>query len=153
MAKQKLNRNPIETYVYSEDGIARKFKTINEASEFTGDTPPTIGNRLRQNSLKLSPRRFLYSARQLTAKDVQKAFDDAPKPKRANNECKEKQNNYEYEVDCKDRKVFYFERSKEGRKKQLKQYIYNKLQYHWMTIDKRLAALEKRFLKDIINSL
>jgi hypothetical protein len=72
---------------------------------------------------------------------------------RFNNICKEHIQNQEFEVDCKNREIFFFERSKEARKSQLKQYIFNKLKFHFLTIPKSKANLEIRFITELINSL
>lgn len=59
----------------------------------------------------------------------------------------------ELEVNHKDRQIFFLERNKEARKEQLKQFIHSKLNQRWMTIAQQQALLEKRFVKDLLDSL
>lgn len=57
------------------------------------------------------------------------------------------------ETNHKSKEIFLLERSKEGRKNQLKQFITSKLKERWMTIPSTLAIMEKKFLQDLIDSI
>lgn len=60
---------------------------------------------------------------------------------------------FQFEVNHKDKQIFHLERSKEARKEQLRQFIHAKLNQRWMTIAQQQALLEKRFIKDLLDSL
>lgn len=60
---------------------------------------------------------------------------------------------FQFEVNHKDKQIFHLERNKEARKEQLKQFIHSKLNQRWMTIAQQQALLEKRFVKDLLDSL
>ena len=76
-----------------------------------------------------------------------------PMYERANSICKEQIDNQEFEVDCDDRQVFFLERSREARVNQLYAFIRKNLQPRWEVIPKMQANLEKRFVKEILESL
>lgn len=60
---------------------------------------------------------------------------------------------FEYETTQSSDEVFHLEKSKEARKKQLKDFIYRKLEYRWKTIYYAMAMLEKEFVDEILESL
>lgn len=59
----------------------------------------------------------------------------------------------ELEVNHNNKQAFFLERSKEGRKEQLRTFILLKLQERWNKIPKTQASLEKLFVREIIDSL
>ena len=69
------------------------------------------------------------------------------------NLTKVKLGNLELETNHKSKEIFLLERSKDGRKKQLKQFITSKLKERWMTIPSTIAIMEKKFLQDLIDSI
>ena len=76
-----------------------------------------------------------------------------PLYKRANSVCKETIDHQEFEVNCDDREVFYLERSREARVNQLNAFIRKNLAPRWEVIPKMQANMEKRFVKEILESL
>ena len=60
---------------------------------------------------------------------------------------------FEFETTQSSSEVFYLEKSKKARKKQLKDFIYRKLEYRWKTIYYGMALLEKEFVDELLESL
>ena len=75
-------------------------------------------------------------------------------PRRANDNCKVQYGKYqEFEVSCKDHKVYFLERSKEGRKQQLKQLSKKMCELRWATSSPLIARMERNFCMELIDSL
>ena len=66
---------------------------------------------------------------------------------RSNQICKE------YQVNCDTRLVTWFPKMRRERVRQLANFINKRLEPRWMTVDKRIAALEKQYLKEVLKSL
>lgn len=73
--------------------------------------------------------------------------------KRKGNKIVREVGNQDYEVSFKDGYVGFIPRSKEDRKKLLKQIINTKLHTRWMIISADLAALERHLITELIDSL
>ena len=147
-------KDPIQIYAYSKDGNAYKFSSMAAAAQFTGDSPPTVAQRVNKRVEKITPKGFIYTRKPLTQSELDELFDkDDSKLQRANDICKEKENGFEYEVDCRNRMVCWLPRSREGKLEMLKKFINERLKLHWMTCSKQQAALEHKFLKEVFDNL
>ena len=80
-------------------------------------------------------------------------FESLKHIERSNDICKEYQCDYEYQVNCDNRLVTWFPKMRRERVRQLANFINKRLEPRWMTIDKRIAALEKQYLKEVLKSL
>lgn len=151
-------KRPKECWVYKNGEFIGKYDCQAYAAEATGVSPCVIGRITRGDTMS-TKNGYHFSNRELTKEEMAnlpiagEKQEEAIERVRFNNRCKEYIENQEFEVDCDDRKIFFFERSKEGKKAQLKQYIYSKLKFHFLTIPKKQAILEKRFIDDLIDSL
>ncbi len=152
-------KEPVKIYFYTEDGTATEYESATQAALDNGESAVTVMNCLKDK--RISRNGNLYSRQPLSPQEVQDRFDEfeAKHPKkektkeRFNNNCKEKIGNQEFAVDCSNHLVFHLERNRKARIEQLRQFITTKLHFHWMTEDRGLATLEKRFVQEILNSL
>lgn len=152
---------PVEIWAYGNDGMCKKFGSITEAALAMGEHPVTL--RQAANDGRITRKGYLYSFNQLTVGEVTKKFDEREKiiasykknqPKeRANTNCKEFEDKFEYDVNCFDREVCYIPKTKEAKINLLRNFIYSKLELQWMNKPRQVVALEKRFVKEILNSL
>lgn len=151
-------RKPKECYVYRDGEFVGKFDSQLHAAEATNTNVSVVG-MIARGERKIAKNGYYFSNRELTKEEMAnlpiagEKQEEAIERVRFNNRCKEYIENQEFEVDCDDRKIFFFERSKEGKKAQLKQYIYSKLKFHFLTIPKKQAILEKRFVDTLINEI
>ena len=151
-------KRPKETFVYKNGEFVGRYDCQAYAADATGVSPCVIG-RITRGEATSTKDGYHFSNRELTKEEMAnlpiagEKQQETKERVRFNNRCKEYIENQEFEVDCDDRKIFFFERSKEGKKAQLKQYIYSKLKFHFLTIPKKQAILEKRFIDDLIDSL
>lgn len=151
-------KKPKETFVYKNGEFVGRYDCQAYAADATGVSPCVIGRITRGDTMSTKDG-YHFSNRELTKEEMAnlpiagEKKEETKERVRFNNRCKEYIENQEFEVDCDDRKIFFFERSKEGKKAQLKQYIYSKLKFHFLTIPKKQAILEKRFINDLIDSL
>lgn len=144
----------IPCYVYKDGEFVKKCSCIKEAAMLTNNNPSSVG-RILDGKQEMTRNGYVFSLDELTQEEMEHMprKEKIERPTRFNNNCKEFLMGQEFEVDCDDRDLFYLERSKEARKMQLKQYIYTRLRYHFLTIPKKRAALERRFINDILESL
>lgn len=151
-------RKPKECYVYRDGEFVGKFDSQLHAAEATNTNVSVVG-MVARGVRKIAKNGYYFSNRELTKDEIQalplpkEKKEETKQRVRYNNQCKEIIENQEFEVDCKTREMFFFERSKEGKKAQLKQYIYSKLKFHFLTIPKKQAILEKRFIDTLINEI
>lgn len=145
-------------WVYKDQEFIKQFNSLQEASIYTHDGISAISQVL--SGLRPMTRKgYTYTDHQLTAEErqslpIKKEKIEQKKEPRYNDTCKQRIDyNLEPVVDCATHQVFLLERSKEARKQQLKDFIYKKLKYHWLTSDKRITAMEKQFIREILNSI
>ena len=162
MSEKKLRGKPrVQVYAYGNDGMCRKFDSISQAALTMGEQPATLRNAAVDCRIARSG--YLYSFKQLTVGEVTKKFEERDKkiasykknqPKeRANTNCKEFIGSQEFEVDCFSRNIFHIEKNRQGRVKQLEMFLYHTLDDRWQKIPIKVANLERRFLKEILESL
>ena len=151
-------KRPKETFVYKNGEFVGRYECQAYAADATGVSPCVIGRITRGEAVSTKDG-YHFSNKELTKEEMAnlpiagEKKEETKQRVRFNNQCKEFIENQEFEVDCKTRELFFFERSKEGKKAQLKQYIYSKLKFHFLTIPKKQAILEKRFIDTLINEI
>lgn len=139
-------RKPKECFVYKNGEFIEKYESQAYAAEATGVSPCVIGRITRGDAISTKDG-YHFSNKELT----QEEMDALP---RAGEKKEETKQRVRFNNQCKDEdREFFFERSKEGKKAQLKQYIYSKLKFHFLTIPKERAILEKRFICTLINEI
>lgn len=162
MSEKKLRGKPrVQVYAYGNDGMCRKFDSISQAALTMGEQPATLRNAAVDCRIARSG--YLYSLKQLTVNEVTNKFEERDKkiasykknqPKeRANTNCKEFEDKFEYDVDCFNREVTYIPKTKEGKLNLLRNFIYSKLELQWMSKPRQVVALEKRFVRELLHSL
>ena len=146
-------KKPKECWVYKNGEFVGRYDCQAYAAEATGVSPCVIGRITRGEAMSTKDG-YHFSNKELTKEEMAnlpiagKKQEETIERVRFNNRCKEYIENQEFE----DRE-FFFERSKEGKKAQLKQYIYSKLKFHFLTIPKKQAILEKRFVDTLIDEI
>ena len=140
-------RKPKECYIYRDGEFVGKFDSQLHAAEATNTNVSVVG-MIARGERKIAKNGYYFSNRELTKEEMANLPISGEKKEetrqriRFNNQCKEFED-----------REFFFERSKEGKKAQLKQYIYSKLKFHFLTIPKKQAILEKRFIDTLINEI
>lgn len=140
-------RKPKETFVYKNGEFVGRYDCQAYAAEATGVSPCVIGRITRGEAISTKDG-YHFSNKELTKEEMAnlpiagEKKEETRQRVKFNKQCKEFED-----------REFFFERSKEARKSQLKQYIFNKLKFHFLTIPKNKANLEIRFINEIINSL
>lgn len=140
-------RKPKECYVYRDGEFVGKFDSQLHAAEATNTNVSVVG-MIARGERKIAKNGYYFSNKELTKEEMANLPISGEKKEetrqriRFNNQCKEFED-----------REFFFERSKEGKKAQLKQYIYSKLKFHFLTIPKKQAILEKRFIDTLINEI
>ena len=64
--------------------------------------------------------------------------------------CYKQQEDCKYEVNCQDMRVFDFPRSREGKIDEFKSFLFSKFRDRWMIIDKRVAQLERAYIREAL---
>lgn len=144
-------------YIYRNQELIKKCGSVQEAASFCNLKNPTAVSHLLDTK-RLSRARYVFTTHELTEEEIDLLPTKEVKERKGyvkidGRSCRQVINNLQFEVDCQKPLVFHLERSKDARKEQLKMFIWDKLKIRWMTIDKRLSTLEKRFLTEIIDSL
>lgn len=140
-------RKPKECYVYRDGEFVGKFDSQLHAAEATNTNVSVVG-MIARGERKIAKNGYYFSNKELTKEEMANLPISGEKKEetrqrvRFNNQCKEFED-----------REFFFERSKEGKKAQLKQYIYSKLKFHFLTIPKKQAILEKRFIDTLIDEI
>ena len=146
-------KKPIKVWVYKNYQLVKECQSMAEAAASTLENTTTVRTYLDQP--KATKRGYVFVSEPLTEEEMQHMpiKEEKKYEPRANSNCKVELGNLEIEVECSDHQVFFLERSKEARKAQLKQFIYNKLHTYWLTVPQTVSLLDKRFLQEIIDSL
>lgn len=140
-------RKPKECYVYRDGEFVGKFDSQLHAAEATNTNVSVVG-MIARGERKIAKNGYHFSNKELTKEEMAnlpiagEKKEETRQRIRFNNQCKEFED-----------REFFFERSKEGKKAQLKQYIYSKLKFHFLTIPKKQAILEKRFVDTLIDEI
>lgn len=140
-------RKPKECYIYRDGEFVGKFDSQLHAAEATNTNVSVVG-MIARGERKIAKNGYYFSNKELTKEEMANLPISGEKKEetrqriRFNNQCKEFED-----------REFFFERSKEGKKAQLKQYIYSKLKFHFLTIPKKQAILEKRFIDTLIDEI
>lgn len=146
-------RKKIKTYRYQNGEFKGEYPSILEAAEAGGDTP-TSARSIILGKYKISKKGNVYTNRRLTQEEIENLPIKEKEDIRYNQQCKVKPvPKIEYEVSCHDHKVCYLPRSKEGKIKMLRKFIYQQMEYKWLTQPKQITALQKRFLQELFDEL
>ena len=146
-------KKPIKVWAYRNYQLVKECKSLAEAAASTLESITTV--RLYLDQPKATRKGNVFTSQPLTQEEMQHmpVKEEKKYEPRANSNCKVQLGNLELEVECSDHQVFFLERSKEARKAQLRQFIYNKLHTYWLTVPQRVSLLDKRFIQEILDSL
>lgn len=149
-----MNAKGRKTYVYFNKNLIATADTATEAAKIANTSSTIVSECANGNRLNTF-NGYWFSYHELTQEELNEAYRVKQKrPQRSNDDCFEQLSpTQRIQVNCDDRKVFYLERSRKARIAQLRQYIVTNLEFKWQTQDKKATALERRFLKEILESL
>lgn len=136
-------RKPRSCYVYKDGEFVKHFDMLAQASDYTNESVPLIRRSLELN--KPTKRGYLYSDNKLTQVKIKEIYKDF-KPSNI-------EQNTEESHTKQDDDGFYLPKTKEARKQLLKQYIATKLQDHFIKLPINRARMERRFMRNLIDSL
>ena len=143
-----MSRTKKPIWTRNEKGEITRFEGRKDAAAALGVPPAYINYMLDHHKSKNGVKVFEHEP---TEQEINAPA--MPMYERANSICKETIDQQEFEVNCDDREVFYLERSREARVNQLNAFIRKNLAPRWEVIPKMQANLEKRFVKEILESL
>ena len=152
----------IKVWAYGNDGMCKKFDSMNEAALAMGEHPATLRNAAVDG--RITKKGYLYSFNQLTVNEVDEKFNarekmiasykkNQPKEERANAVCKEFIGSQEFTVDCSNRQITYIPRNRKDRITLLKKLIWTHLQDRWMYLPTKVANIERRAYQELLDSL
>ncbi len=150
-----MNKNSkSKTYVYKDKNLVATLDSATAAAEFAY-TKPTIVSECANGKRLNTYNGWWFSYKPLTKEELEDIYTPKEKrPRATKEECTEKLSpRQEFAVDCDSREIFYLERSRKARVHQLRRYLYNALDERWFKIPTKLSNLEKRFIKEILDSL
>lgn len=116
-----------------------------KASNYTNESVPIMRRSLELK--KPTKRGYLYSDNQLTQKEIDEIYSHVTPRKKCNVEQNTKQNHPSEDLG------FYIPTTKEDKKLLLKQYIAAKLQDHFLKLPLNMAKMERRFIRNLIDSI
>lgn len=164
-------KKPVKVYIYKDNQLIKVTNSQTEAANHTGDSAPTIYS-ICNGFTRVSKKGYIYSKEPLTEQQLEQRDNLTAKEIRAqmqsqkgeegelnqiqrqNDDCKVRLGNMlEIPVDCGTHACFHMPRGKEAKKDMLKQFICSKMQVRWQVINKKMALLEQRFIKELIDSL
>lgn len=158
--KQNYNNYKLKAtttiYVYDRNKeLVGTYKGYNTAAKETQSTVSTVW-KICKNGLGYTKQGYTYRLQPISSEDEIPEY--IPKqektPRRANDSCKVQYGKWqEFQVNCKDHQVYFLERSKKGRKQQLKQLIKKMCELRWITSSPLIARMERNFCMELIDSL
>ena len=138
-------RPPRSCYLYKNGEYIKHFDMLAKASDYTNESVPIMRRSLEL--MKPTKRGYLYTDNQLTQKEIDEIYANVTPRKKCNTKQKTKQNRPSEELG------FYIPTVKEEKKLMLKQYIAAKLHEHFIKLPFKQAKLERRFLRNLIDSI
>ena len=138
---------PHPVHVYKGNEFIKHFNTLIEASNYTNDSVPSI--RYSIANKRPTRRGYFYTNidDKLTKEELEEIFKEVrQRGKKPNKPIKETKNE-EAEL------TFYFHAQREKKKEQLKQWIAHKMQKDWLTMPIQLAKMERKFVRNLIDSI
>lgn len=120
---------------------------ICEASNYTNESVPSI--RYSIANKRPTRRGYFYTNidDKLTKEELEEIFKQVRQTKKKSNKPIKETKNEEAEL------TFYFHAQREKKKEQLKQWIAHKMQKEWLTMPIQLAKMERKFVRNLIDSI
>ena len=146
----------IPIFVYFNREYLGKFGSMQDAARRAGITPNQVG-KIARGKQKCTREGFYFSFNELTEEEIDElpVKDKFPKPyvRQDGRKCTKVVEDMEYEVPCDNQNVCHFARSKEQRKEDFKTFLFTKFRDRWMIIDKRMATLERQYIREFLQSI
>ena len=130
-------------HVYKDQQFIKHFNTLVEASNYNNESVPNI--RYSNANKRPTRRNYVYADSPLSDQQLKDIY--AKKVKCYNKQTKVTQDKDDEEI------AFHFNRSKEGKKQQLKEFIYTKLRKEWLTSNPLQGKLERKFINSILEAI
>ena len=134
---------PHPVHVYKGNEYIKHFNTLIEASNYTNESVPSIRYSIANQTP--SRRGYAYADSQLSNEQLKDIY--VKKVKQRGKTTNKPIKNEEAEL------AFYFPPQKEKKKQQLKEWIAHKMQKEWLTMPIQMAKLERKFVKNLIDSI
>lgn len=133
--------------VYKDKEYIKSFSTIFEASNYTNESTPVI--RYSLENKRPTRRGYIYTNidDKLTKEELEEIFKEVRQTKKKSNKPIKETKNEEAEL------TFYFHAQREKKKEQLKQWIAHKMQKEWLTMPIQMAKMERKFVRNLIDSI
>lgn len=138
-------RPPRSCYVYKDGEYIKHFDMLAKASNYTNESVPIMRRSLELK--KPTKRGYLYTDNQLTQKEIEEIYANVTPRKKCNIEQKTKQNHPSEDLG------FYIPPTKDEKKLLLKQYISANLAKKWLQMPMKQANMERRFLRNLVDSI
>jgi hypothetical protein len=149
-------KKPIPCYAYKDRELVGHYESLLEAHLATGDNQQSI-RWVIDGKRQMTRKGYSYTTEPLTEEQIKKLPIKEKKEKeykpRFNSQCKEIIGNLELEVPCSDHQIFFIERSAQGRKNQLRQFIHSHMRERWMTVPQKVYLMESKFVDTLLDSL
>ena len=150
-------RTPI--WIYHNQEFIGRYDTATEAAKRAGVTTCTVFN-IAHGRVKMACTRqgFHFSLKPLTEEEIEQLpiMDTVKKTgytRVDGRSCKQLVEDAVYEVPCQNRQVCYLGRSKQERLDNFKTFLFTKFRERWLIIDKRVATLERQYIREMLKSL
>lgn len=149
-------RTPI--WVYRNQEFIGRYDSATEAAKRAGVTTCTVFN-IAHGRVKMACTRmgFHFSLRQLTDEEMEQlpvmdTVQNQGYTRVDGRACKQLVEDAVYEVPCKDPKVCHLARSRQQRLEDFKMFLFTKFRERWLIIDKRVATLERQYIREMLKS-
>lgn len=138
----------MNTYVYKDQTLLKQCKNQTEAAKVAQCAQTQVSIIMSGKQNKPTANGYYFSSKELSKEELDNIYS-----LRYNQACKQKYNNYEYEVSCQNPLVTYIPKSRKDKLKQLQALIWATNYHHWQQIPKYQANLEKVAYTELIESL
>ena len=145
----------LETYLYKNQDFIGKYRSLCEAAQVAQINPSTA-RKIAVGEQPCTRNGYVFSFHKLTEEEQDKLPIRESRKRIIREEpsgCHSVVEQFEYEVPCDNPTVCALPRNRRDRIVQLKMFIYAKLRDRWRIIPKRQAALEKQYVREILESL
>lgn len=144
-------KQPIPVYVYKYQEYLGETKSIVEAAKMSGVSSVQVRNILFKLTKSTHTRDgYTYSLKPLTEEEIENLSTSNSKN---GHSCEEKVEQFTYEIECSNRNVLYHPKSKEGRIEMFKSFIYPRLNDRWKNMPKKLATLERQYVREFFKTI
>lgn len=151
-------KKPKAVYAYLNKEPIGRFNSIKEAAERTNLTSATVGNIARGKQKVSTSNGYYFSFKKLTQDEIEyipmkENKEELEYVKVDGKSCRKVVDKCSYEVDCNNKQVCFFPRSKQAKIQDFKKFIYSKMYDRWMLIPQKVATLERVYINEFLNAM